>query len=74
MSNAVLMTMVTISLILGFCVLGGLLWALKNHQFDDYSKFLGGTEFDGEDALNEAVKMEEKRKEALRRKKENLDS
>ena len=71
MSSGVLMTMIGISLVLGFCILGGILWALRNHQFDDYSKFLGGTEFDGEDALNEAVKMEQKRKEALERKRES---
>lgn len=68
MSSSTIALMLTISTILGFLALFGLLWGLKTKQFDDYSKFLDGTKFDSEDALNDAYKMEQKKEEALKKR------
>ncbi len=59
-----IMMMLGVSLFLGLCALLGLLWGVRNRQFEDYSKFLDGTKFDSEEALNEAAKMQERRKNA----------
>ena len=71
MDSGILAIMIGISTILGFIALGALLWGIKTKQFEDYSKFLDGTQYDSEEALNEAVKMEQKRKEALKKREKN---
>ncbi|MGG7072903.1 cbb3-type cytochrome oxidase assembly protein CcoS [Campylobacter sp. 9BO] len=68
MDSSILMLMLTVSLFLGVCVLFGVIWGVKNRQFDDYRKFLDGAHFDDEDALNDAYELERRKKEALERK------
>lgn len=68
MDNSVLMMMLVVSLFLGACALFGVIWGVKNRQFDDYRKFLDGTQFDDEDALNDAYELERRKKELLEQK------
>ena len=63
MSGAVVAMMIGVSTLLGACGLAALLWGLKTRQFDDERKFLDGTKFDDEDALNDAYELELRRKE-----------
>ncbi|WP_069636313.1 cbb3-type cytochrome oxidase assembly protein [Campylobacter pinnipediorum] len=70
MSNGVIATMLLISITLGAFALFGLIWGIKNKQFEDYRKFLDGNKFDDEDALNDAYKLEKRKKEALKKQKE----
>lgn len=69
--TGIIALMMFVSILLGMCALFGLLWGIKTKQFEDYSKFLDGTKFDSEDALNDAYKMEQKKKEALKNRKDN---
>lgn len=64
--SGILALMILISLFIGVILLVALLWGIKNGQFEDYSKFLDGTKFDSEDALNDAYKLDQKRKDALK--------
>lgn len=57
------------STLLGAFGLWALLWGIRSGQFDDHQKFLDGAQFDSEEALNDAVTMEQK-KEAMKQKKE----
>ena len=70
MSDNVIILMLGISTFLGALGLWALLWGLKTGQFDDREKFLDGARFDGEDELQDAIMMEKKKQEALKRKKE----
>ena len=71
--TGIIALMMFVSILLGMCALFGLLWGIKTKQFEDYSKFLDGTKFDSEDALNDAYKMEQKKKEALKNRKDSKD-
>ncbi len=62
--------MLGISTLLGGIGLVLLLWGLKTGQFEDEDKFLNGARYDGEEELQDALMMEQKKKEALKRKKE----
>lgn len=64
--NSVIAMMLGVSVFLAFCATWALVWGIRNKQFDDYEKFLGGTKYDSEEALNDAYKMEQRKKEALR--------
>jgi len=70
MSDNIIILMLGISTFLGALGLWALLWGLKTGQFDDQEKFLDGARFDGEDELQDAIMMEKKKQEALKRKKE----
>lgn len=70
MSDNVMILMLGISTFLGAVGLFALLWGLKTGQFDDQSKFFDGARYDGEEELRDAVMMEQKKKEALKRKQE----
>ncbi|MDO4673890.1 cbb3-type cytochrome oxidase assembly protein CcoS [Campylobacter sp.] len=61
----VLMMMIGISLLVFFTLLGILLWGIKNKQFDDDYKFT--TLNDDEEALREAVELENRKKRALKK-------
>lgn len=63
--NSVIAMMLGVSVFLAFCATWALVWGIKNKQFDDYEKFLGGTKYDSEEALNDAYKMEMRKKNAL---------
>ncbi len=58
------------STLLGAFGLWALLWGIRSGQFDDHQKFLDGAQFDSEEALNDAVTMEKKKEEILRKKRE----
>lgn len=61
----VLMMMIGISLLVFFTLLGILLWGIKNRQFDDDYKFTMLN--DDEEALKEAIELENRKKRALKR-------
>ncbi|EAK9946799.1 cbb3-type cytochrome oxidase assembly protein CcoS [Campylobacter lari] len=65
--NGVLMMMIGVSLVALFLAICALLWGIKNKQFDDDYKFT--TLNDSEDALNDAVILEQRKKEALKKNK-----
>ncbi|EAK0446544.1 cbb3-type cytochrome oxidase assembly protein CcoS [Campylobacter lari] len=65
--NGVLMMMIGVSLVALFLAICALLWGIKNKQFDDDYKFT--TLNDSEDALNDAVILEKRKKEALKKNK-----
>ncbi|OCX43531.1 cytochrome oxidase maturation protein, cbb3-type [Campylobacter ornithocola] len=65
--NGVLMMMIGVSLIALFLAISALLWGIKNRQFDDDYKFT--TLNDSEDALNDAIILEKRKKEALEKNK-----
>ena len=58
------------STLLGAFGLWALLWGIRTGQFDDHKKFLDGTQFDSEEALKDAVAMEKKKEEILKKKRE----
>ncbi len=62
--------MIGVSTALGAFGLFALIWGVKTGQFDDVEKFLDGAKFDGEEELQDAIMMEKKKEEALKRKKE----
>jgi|AAUQ01.1.fsa_nt_gi cbb3-type cytochrome oxidase maturation protein len=70
MSDNIIAVMLGISTALGAFGLFALIWGIKTGQFDDTRKFLDGAKYDGEDELRDAVMMEKKKEEALRRKRE----
>ena len=56
------------STLLGAFGLWALLWGIKSGQFDDHKKFLDGAQFDSEEALRDAVMMEQKKADILKQK------
>ncbi len=70
MSSGIIAVMIGVSTFLGVIGLFGLLWGLKTGQFDDEKKFLDGVRNDGVEELRDAVALENKKKEALKRHKE----
>ncbi|DAB33112.1 MAG TPA: cbb3-type cytochrome oxidase assembly protein CcoS [Sulfurospirillum sp. UBA11407] len=71
MDNWVIAMMLTVSTILGALGLWALLWGLKSGQFDDSKKFLDGAQFDSEEALQDALELEKKKKEILEKKRKD---
>ncbi len=69
MSDSIIALMLGVSTLLGALGLIALLWGLKSGQFEDQSKFLDGARFDGEEELKDAVMMEKRKKEALKKRK-----
>ena len=70
MSDNIIAVMIGISTALGAFGLFALIWGIKTGQFDDQEKFLDGARFDGDEELKDALMMEQKKKEALKRKKD----
>ncbi len=70
MSDNIIILMLGISTALGAFGLFALIWGVKTGQFDDQEKFLGSAKFDTEDDLKDAILMQKKREEALKKKKE----
>jgi len=64
--SIVLMMMIGVSITAFFIILATLLWAIKNKQFDDDYKFT--ILDDDEEALNDAFRLETRKKQALQRK------
>jgi cbb3-type cytochrome oxidase maturation protein len=63
--------MLGVSTALGAFGLVALLWGVKTGQFDDQNKFLDAARYDNEEDLKDAILIEEKKKEALKKRKEN---
>lgn len=61
--NSVIMMMIGVSVVVFFIALGAFLWAVRNKQFDDEYKFT--TLNDSEEALQDAIKLEQRKKKAL---------
>jgi len=76
MSDNIIALMLTISTALGafglFALIWGI-WGLKTGQFNDHNKFINGAKFDSEEDYQDAVMMEQKKKEALKRKKKERE-
>ena len=70
--SGVIAIMLGISTLLGAAALFGLLWGAKTKQFDDYSKFLDGTKFDSEDALNDAINLENRKKDLMKKRDKDM--
>ena len=68
MSDGIMAMMIGVSTLLGAIGLLGLLWAVKNGHFDDHKKFTDAVRFDGEEELNEAATLEQRKKEAKRKR------
>ena len=74
MDNWVVAMMLGASTLLGAFGLWALLWGLKTGQFEDTKKFLDGASLDSEESLHDAINMENRKKEILKKrenKKEN---
>lgn len=69
MSEGVMILMISVSTLLGALGLFALLWAVRNGQFDDSSKFKDATKFDNIEDLQDAAIQDEKRQQALKNKK-----
>ena len=63
MDNGIVIMMLGISLLLGALAMFGVIWAIKTGQFDDKDKLMDSVLNDGEEALNEAVEKERRKKE-----------
>jgi len=70
MSSGIVAMMLGVSTFLGALGLWALLWGLKTGQFDDQEKFLEGAKYDTEDELKDAVILEKRKKEILKKKRE----
>lgn len=68
MSNWVIAMMLTASTLLGAFGLWALLWGLRTGQFDDPKKFLDGALLDSEEALHDAIDMENKKKKIIKKR------
>ena len=74
MDGWVIAMMLGATTLVGAFGLWALIWGIRSGQFDDQTKFIDGAQFDSQEALNDAVMMEKKRKELLeeKRKKETV--
>lgn len=66
--SSVIMMMIAVSIFVFFIALSAFLWAIKNKQFDEEYKFT--TLNDSEEALQDALKLEQRKKQALQEKKQ----
>lgn len=71
MINDTLLMMLVVGLVLSFAILGIFIWGAKQGQFDDGEKMMGGLLFDSTDDLNDAVKKENKIKDAKKEQKKS---
>lgn len=71
MINDTLLMMLVVGLVISFAVLAIFIWGAKNGQFDDSRKMMDGLLFDSTDDLNDAVKKENKIKEAKKEQKKS---
>jgi cbb3-type cytochrome oxidase maturation protein len=66
--------MLSVSLFLGLAGLAAFIWAFKSGQFEDEEKFTHGLLFDGEDELNAARDMENKKLELEKKQEEKKEN
>lgn len=64
MINDTLFFMLIVGIIISAALLLIFIWAAKSGQFDDSEKVVDGLLFDSQDDLNDAIKKENKIKEA----------
>ncbi len=70
MSSWIIAMMLGASILLGGFGLWALLWGIRTGQFDDKNKFIDGALQDSEEALHDAIMMEEKKKKIVQKRKE----
>ncbi len=70
MSSWIIAMMLGASILLGGFGLWALLWGIRTGQFDDKNKFIDGALQDSEEALHDAIMMEEKKKKIIQKRKE----
>ncbi len=68
MSSWIIAMMLGASILLGGFGLWALLWGIKTGQFEDKNKFLDGALQDSEEALQDAVMMEDKKKKIIEKR------
>jgi cbb3-type cytochrome oxidase maturation protein len=68
MDNWLIVMMLSASILLGAFGLWALLWGLKTGQFDDPKKFIDGALLDSEEALHDAINLENRKKELKKKK------
>ena len=74
MDSAIIIMMLSASVLLGAFGLWALLWGVKTGQFDDKKKYMDGALLDSEEALHDAIRMENRKKEILeKREKKKAD-
>lgn len=66
MSSSIIFMMIGVSFIVLFSIILIFLWAIRGKQFDDDHKFI--VLDDSEESLNEAVTLEKRKEEALKKK------
>lgn len=71
MDSTLIIVMLSASILLGALGLWALLWGLKTGQFEDKEKFLGGVLDDSEETLQDAIKMENRKKEILAKREQH---
>lgn len=74
MDNWLIIMMLGASTLLGGLGLWALLWGLRTGQFDDTKKFLDGAHLDSEEALHDAIKMENRKKDILKKREEKKEN
>ena len=74
MDNWLVVMMLSASTLLGAFGLWALLWGLKTGQFEDTKKFLDGASLDSEEALHDAIEIENRKKEILRKREEKKEN
>jgi len=70
MSSWVIAMMLGASITLGAFGLWALIWGLRTGQFEDQNKFLDGALYDNEESLQDAVMLEERKKNIKKQKEE----
>ena len=70
MSENIITLMLGVSTALGAFGLAALLWGVKTGQFDDKNRFLDAARYDNIEDLQDAALIEQKKKEALKKRKE----
>ena len=74
MDNWLVVMMLGASTLLGALGLWALLWGLKTGQFEDTKKFLDGASLDSEEALHDAIEIENRKKDILKKRKEKKEN
>lgn len=71
MDDNVVSAMLLVSIGLGALGLSAFLWGLKTGQFDDKNKFLDGALYDGEDDMNTAKKVQDRKEKNMKDREKN---
>ena len=74
MDNWLVVMMLGASTLLGAFGLWALLWGLKTGQFEDTKKFLDGASLDSEEALHDAIEIENRKKDILKKREEKKEN